>query len=301
MLRNVSDMDLKLLRLFAAVVRCGGFTAAQAELNISHSNISMQISALEKRLGYRVCERGKAGFSVTQKGQAILAAASRIFDALDQFKDQAQLLSGKLMGDVYIGLADNISTLASAHIDAAIARFYRRQHSAHLHLFVNSPAELEVAVIDRQIDIAISYFNRTLPNLTYRNLYRESVGIFCGASHPLFGNQAIQPVDLQEADWITYGFLSADLERMVTPTTSSATAYHLEAVIHAILAGTHLGFLPLHCAEPWIAQGRMRVLLPGLMRQDVQHSMITSNAHPQSEAAQAFIEDLLHVHTADQH
>ncbi|GLZ89133.1 transcriptional regulator [Metapseudomonas resinovorans] len=296
MLRNVSDMDLKLLRLFSAVVKCGGFTAAQAELNVSHSNISMQISALEKRLGYRVCERGKGGFSVTEKGRIILDAALKIFEALDQFKDQAQSLSGKLMGDVYVGLADNISTLSSAHIDAAIARFYQRGHSAHLHLFVNSPAELEVAVIDKQIDVAISYFNRILPNLTYRNLYTEPVGIFCGASHALFDNDDIQPFDLEDADWIAYGFLSADLERMVRPTTSTATAYHLEAVIHAILAGTHLGFLPLHCAEPWVAQGKMRILLPEIMQQDVQHYMITSNAHPQSEAAQAFMEDLLHVH-----
>ena len=46
-------MDLRLLRIFSVVVKCGGFTAAQAELNMSQSNISMHISSLEKRLGYR--------------------------------------------------------------------------------------------------------------------------------------------------------------------------------------------------------------------------------------------------------
>ncbi len=40
MLRNVTDLDLRLLRIFACVVKCGGFTAAQAELNMSQSNIS---------------------------------------------------------------------------------------------------------------------------------------------------------------------------------------------------------------------------------------------------------------------
>ena len=57
MLRNVSDPDLRLLRIFACVVKCGGFTAAQAELNMSQSNISMHIASLEKRLGYRLRAR----------------------------------------------------------------------------------------------------------------------------------------------------------------------------------------------------------------------------------------------------
>jgi hypothetical protein len=34
-LRNVTDMDLRLLRIFSIVVKCGGLTAAQAELNMS--------------------------------------------------------------------------------------------------------------------------------------------------------------------------------------------------------------------------------------------------------------------------
>ena len=70
MLKNVTDIDLRLLRLFASVVRCGGFTAAQAELNMSQSNISMHIGNLEKRLGYRLCKRGKGGFSYVIGGRS---------------------------------------------------------------------------------------------------------------------------------------------------------------------------------------------------------------------------------------
>lgn len=37
-LRNVTDMDLRLLRIFSIVVKCGRFTAARTELNMSQSN-----------------------------------------------------------------------------------------------------------------------------------------------------------------------------------------------------------------------------------------------------------------------
>ncbi|MBC2380974.1 LysR family transcriptional regulator [Pseudomonas sp. WS 5106] len=296
MLRNVTDMDLRLLRIFSVVVKCGGFTAAQAELNMSQSNISTHISGLEKRLGYRICERGKGGFRLTEKGQRILTASTALFGAVDAFRDEAQDLSGRLVGDLYLGLADNIATLPTARIDAAIARFYQREHDMHLHIFVNSPTELELAVIDGQLDMAISYFSRPLPTLTYQPLYSEAIGIFCGQKHPLYAVPLPSLEQLQACDWIKHGFLPADQTLPVTPKRASATAYHMEAVAHGVLAGTHLGYLPAHYAAPWIASGHMRALHPETLHYAVQHSMITHIGHPQSEAVRAFIDDLLAEH-----
>ncbi|RWU17222.1 LysR family transcriptional regulator [Pseudomonas alkylphenolica] len=296
MLRNVSDMDLRLLRIFSTVVKCGGFTAAQAELNMSQSNISTHISGLEKRLGYRLCERGKGGFRLTEKGQRILKASAAMFDAVDAFRDEAQDLSGRLVGDLYLGLADNIATLPAARIDAAIARFYQREHDMHLHIFVNSPTELELAVIDGQLDLAISYFSRPLPTLTYQPLYTEEIGMFCGRKHPLFEVDAPTLEQLQASDWIRHGFLPAGQVLPVTPERASATAHHMEAVAHGVLAGTHLGYLPVHYARPWLDSGQMRALHPATLRYEVQHSMITHVGHPQSEAVRAFIDELLAEH-----
>jgi DNA-binding transcriptional LysR family regulator len=296
MIRNISDMDVKLLRLFAAVARCGGFTAAQAELDMSHSNISMQISTLEKRLGYRICERGKSGFHLTEKGKKILDGASKVFESLDEFKGLAQGLTGQLVGDIYIGLADNISTLPAAKIQEAIRKFYKRSHSVHLHIYINSPAELEVAIIDKQLDIAISYFNRSLPSLTYKPLYTEKIGVVCGNKHPLHSRNSITVSDLESADWIKYGFLSQDLEKLLKPSNFTATAYHLEGVAHAVLAGTHLGYLPIHYANTWIDKGEMKFLILDSVFEEVEHGMLYHNTSPHSEAVLAFIEDLLSVH-----
>lgn len=296
MLRNVSDMDVRLLRIFSVVVKCGGFTSAQAELNMSQSNISMQISGLEKRLGYRLCERGKGGFRLTEKGQQILEASQVLFGALDAFRDQAQELTGRLVGNLYLGLADNIATLPTAHIDAAIKRFHQREHDTHLHIFVNSPTELELAVIDGQLDMAVSYFSRALPTLNYQPLYTEEVAVFCGEDHPLFGVQQPSLAQIKACNWIKYGYLPADLMQPPAPEQASATAYHVEAVVHAVLAGTHLGYLPAHYARPWVEAGQMRVLHAETLRYEMQHSLITHIGHPQSEAVRAFIADLLAVH-----
>ena len=53
MLSNLSESDIRLLKVFAKVVDAGGFSAAQIDLNISQSTISTHMTALEQGLGMR--------------------------------------------------------------------------------------------------------------------------------------------------------------------------------------------------------------------------------------------------------
>jgi len=61
--------DLHMLAVFMTVAECGGFAAAQVALNASQSTIGRQISDLERRFGMRICQRGRAGFRLTDKGR----------------------------------------------------------------------------------------------------------------------------------------------------------------------------------------------------------------------------------------
>lgn len=64
-LGQMSDYDIRLVRIFKTVVECGGFTAAETTLGISRSAISQHMSDLESRLGFSLCQRGRGGFSLT--------------------------------------------------------------------------------------------------------------------------------------------------------------------------------------------------------------------------------------------
>ena len=66
---RLSDLDLRLLRIFVAVVESGGFSLASARLNVAESTISSHMADLEKRLGMRLCERGRSGFRLTDDGE----------------------------------------------------------------------------------------------------------------------------------------------------------------------------------------------------------------------------------------
>ena len=62
-------VDLRLLRIFQAVVRFNGFSAAQEPLGITQATISAHMKQLEGRLGLRLCERGRSGFYLTDYGK----------------------------------------------------------------------------------------------------------------------------------------------------------------------------------------------------------------------------------------
>jgi DNA-binding transcriptional LysR family regulator len=72
------DADIHLLRVFAQVAESGGLSAAQERRNVAPSTISTQISSLEERLGFPICLRGRAGFSLTPKGKIVFKGSTEI-------------------------------------------------------------------------------------------------------------------------------------------------------------------------------------------------------------------------------
>src|SRR5581483_6971408 len=123
MLANLSEGDLRLLRVFAKVVEAGGFSAAQIELNVSQSTISTHMTALEQRLRVRLCERGRSGFRLTEKGTLIYEASQRLFAAIDAFRSEAGAARSCLLGKLTICIIDNLANNPDCHLHRAIASF----------------------------------------------------------------------------------------------------------------------------------------------------------------------------------
>ncbi|MDU1797383.1 MAG: HTH-type transcriptional activator BauR, partial [Pseudomonas aeruginosa] len=85
-LGQVSDFDIRLLRIFKTIVECGSFSAAESTLGLSRSAISLHMGDLEKRLGMRLCQRGRAGFALTDEGREVYRATQTLLAALEGFR-----------------------------------------------------------------------------------------------------------------------------------------------------------------------------------------------------------------------
>jgi len=71
------------LRVFAAVARCGGFTAAARELGISQPAVSQHISELEKELDRALFTRRRNGVTLTPDGERLLGYAGQVLHWYD--------------------------------------------------------------------------------------------------------------------------------------------------------------------------------------------------------------------------
>ncbi|WP_250517211.1 LysR family transcriptional regulator [Caballeronia sp. INDeC2] len=297
MFSNTSDLDLRLVRVFLAVVDARGITAAEATLGVRQSTISSQLSALEARMGFRLCERGRGGFRLTSKGERFVASARALIAATSQFVAQVRDIDRKLVGTLSIGLIGQASHVENTRLAEAIGTFRKRDQAVRFAMHVAPPQELEESLVNQQLDIAIGYFWHRVAGLSYRRLFSERQVICCGRGHPLFhADPHVTFDDLRAHDWIWRSYpvpeeLASIGERRVT-----AIADNIDAATVLILSGSHIGYLPTHHAEPFEQRGLIRVLGRSAFGFDVPLHLAMKRGMADKPIVRAFCEDLLDVY-----
>lgn len=293
---QLHDVDLKLLRVFVTIARCGGFAAAQAALNVSQSTISEQMGSLEVRLGVTLCERGRRGFRLTEQGQAIHQAALRLLLAVDDFCQDAALLKQRIAGQLRLGVIDNTITDPEAPLPRATRRFVARGHEVALSVYVGTPAELEERVLDGRLHLAIGHFPLRVAGLLHQPLYQEAHGLYCGRSHPLHGlpdGSAGLLQRIADSKVVARAYLQRQDLQLLGCRQAAATVDNVEAQAMLILSGAYIGFLPVHYAARWLAQGQLHQLAAGHLQLRSLFTVITRRSSARAPVLQVFLEDLL--------
>jgi len=261
-LPNLYDVDLRLLRVFYAVVQSQGFAASQRELGISASNISVHIGQLEKRLDVRLCERGRKGFRLTDEGKLIYEATLNLFRATDNFRGVVGSARGKLVGEIHFGFVDAIMTNQSLEVVEAIADFAITAPDVHLNLDISSPQELIQGLTEDRYHAVLSPQLERRELVAYVPFREERKSLYCGKNHPLFDrcDADISLEELAECPAVARSYMSEWVVSGDVKFNTAATASHMESVALMILSGRYIGFLPDHFAARWVKDGVFRAL-----------------------------------------
>jgi len=260
---QLHNVDLKLLRVFNAVVKFGGFSAAQASLNAAQSTISGQMAQLEMLLGVKLCDRGRSGFRLTEQGSAIHGASESLLAAVDKFRMEVDTLKNRISGHLNIGIIDNTISDAEGAIPRAMRLFRARGHDVHITVYVGSPPELETRVLDGRLHIAVGHFPFKISGLSYLPLYHETQGLYCGRDHELYRND-YRSAELKRriisSDIVARGYLQRRDLNVLGAASAAATVDNVEAQALLILSGAYIGFLPCHYAARWLSTGDLKQL-----------------------------------------
>jgi DNA-binding transcriptional LysR family regulator len=286
MIGNLREIDIKRLRIFMTIVECGGFVQAQNELNLSASTISVRMSELEEKLGLRLCHRGRSGFSMTPEGNEVYQACQTLLLAHENFISSVGAAKGIISGELRVGIIDNMIFDPNLPISKALSNFCEQTAALEISLYTMAPTELERALLEQKLHLAIGVFYHRAPGLAYHSLFNEKLVLYCGTEHPLFSvaKNSITTEQLLEAGYIerTYGQTISRLNRPLH-LQSAAWSSSLEATAILIQTGRYIGFLPQYYAQQWCDQGMLKALLEDDVFIDSEVSAVI-HKNPQNQA-----------------
>ena len=187
-LNQVTDFDIKLLKIFKTVCDCHSFTSAESILGISRSAISLHMSDLENRLGIRLCQRGRAGFALTDEGREILEYIEVLTAAIEDFRSKVNQMHNRLKGEFNIGIINNLVTMPRGYITNTLTQLAEEHAEVIINISMSTLSDIECRVLDNRLHAGVIPLVTPLSGLDYFDLYSESSFLYCGKNHPLFNH-----------------------------------------------------------------------------------------------------------------
>lgn len=289
-----SDSDLRALRVFRAVVEHRSFLGAQVALGLSQSAVSFHIKALEDRLGFKLCRRGRGGFELTDRGAVVYERSKALALSLSEFETHVARLRNRVTGVMRLGIVDNTITDEELPIARIISTLKTRAPDAQLHLKIDAPEVLLAELGTGGVDLAILPETRSYGGLRFTPLKIERHLLYCAAHHPVLATGSPPAVEaIAQQAFVVRAYANLDELGIFPHATAGAKVSNMEAQAMFILSGCYIGFLPVHYARRWVDTGRLVVLRPDLFSLASRFFIATRTGKPQPPLAELFVQHLV--------
>lgn len=238
-------------------------SAAESTLNVSRSTISRQLSDLETRLNLKLCERGPAGFRLTNEGRSVLRRSEDLLISIEDFRRHVHELRDEIAGDLNVALSDATVPNSQFDLPGAIARFLEQAPAVRLSLRMISAQDMEIELFNRRSHVGLKAVHERKAGFHYQPLHDEINQLYIGHRHPMYGEeeagQTVAAIKQQCFAALSYESGYSPVLRALG-IASSATASDLEGLSTLILTGKFIGFLPQSYGEIFEQRGMMRPL-----------------------------------------
>ncbi len=156
---------LDTLRAFEAAARAGSFSAAAANLNLTHGAVSRRIARLENWLGLRVFDRRARGIALTPEGQRLFQRTQEAFALIADTSDRWS----EPRGPAVVRL-NSMPSVCSLWLMPRVARFESGNPPLRVILLVD---QRTVDLADQGVDLAVRCGRGALPGRVSVKLFEE--------------------------------------------------------------------------------------------------------------------------------
>jgi molybdate transport repressor ModE-like protein len=261
----IEPRDLPLLAVFAAVVRCGSFTAAARELGLSKSVVSDHVRTLEERCAVRLLERSTRSLRLTQVGEHVLAAAAAVVEATRDIEAVLEEHREAAVGTLRVATTHDLGPRFVAPVAAALV-------TRHPQLRVDIVADdAPQDLIAGNFDLAVRLGAPRDSGHVMRRLGITTEPIVAAPALADRYLNASRPRDLAGAPWARHALLSrSDVmtfrgprgEHEEIPIAVRAQANTGDGLRALLLAGVGFGALPEHLVTEDLRRGALVRVCP---------------------------------------
>lgn len=295
-MKAVSDFDLRLLMVFKTVVECGGLSASQSALDMSLSNISTHMANLEKRVGFKICHRGRSGFKLTSGGAELYASVEELFQSIDQFQNKACYTKTHISKELCLGIIDGLISERQFSIHTAIQNLASKERDVFIRMEIMPPNKMKSSLADGDIDVAIGPTSIVSSSVVCKEIFSENITLFCSKTHELSEPEAQEERLIRSGAtfaFVSRGYLRESQQPSYIDNLRTAAIVHtMEAAAMLILSGKYIGYLPDHFARRWEDTNEMTRVLPSITSHTVPFGVMHRRDQKLSRGAKLLIDHL---------
>jgi len=289
-------MDTRQLVAFCTVVERRSFSQAAERLGVTQPAVSLQVQALEKRLGIQLLDRSGRRVEPTEAGMRLYRGAQRLLALEEQIvAEVAEEATDALVGSFEIGASTGPGGIVLAHL---LCEFQALHPELHVVLWVFDTQTIVERVAARELELGIVGAARRHRGVVFEPFFRDEVVLACPPGHR-FAGKTIALDDLRGAGLIVMQegagvrqLIEDELQRVGRRLRDLDVRLELglqESVTSAVRAGFGVTFISRSSIESDLAAGTLaEAKVEGLeLKREI--FLVRAGGRAETRSARAFV------------
>jgi DNA-binding transcriptional LysR family regulator len=192
-------MDTRQLAAFCAVVERRSFSQAAERLGVTQPAVSLQVRALEKRLGAQLLDRSGRRVEPTEAGWHLYRGAQRMLALEDQIvAGVAASAEGDLGGELVLGASTGPAAVV---VPVVLCEFQRENPDVRVFLTVSDTHSIVERVAARELELGIVGAARRHRGVRFEPFFFDQVILACPPGHR-FADRTVTLAELRDESLI---------------------------------------------------------------------------------------------------
>ena len=290
-------MDTRQLAAFCAVVERRSFSQAAEQLGVTQPAVSLQVRALEKRLGAQLLDRSGRRVEPTEAGTRLYRGAQRLLALEQQVLDE---VAAEGDGDLSGALSMGASTGPAAVVVPRLLGEFQRAHPAvRVALEVHDTRMVVELVAERRLELGIVGAAPRHRAVRFEPFAYDEVVLVCPPRHR-FAGRTIDVHELASESLVVMQegagvrrIVEDELRRLGVRLRDLDPRLELglqESVRSAVLAGYGVTFISRAAVESDLASGALAEARVEGMQGRRKTTLVRSAARVHTRVADAFVD-----------